>query len=127
MKTVILEVASLDDSLAAFSHAWKAGKVESQARISFATPELLWAVLTAKRWQLLKVLAGDNRPRRGFHRVTDKSSHRPASERLVVHRRPGIASVAQGHESSRAARAAPTSPANKGCGLVGREVNSGCA
>ena len=58
MKIVILEVASLDDSLAAFSHAWKAGKVESQARISFATPELLWAVLTAKRWQLLKVLAG---------------------------------------------------------------------
>ena len=58
MKIVILEVASLDDSLAAFSHAWKTGKAESQARISFATPELLWAVLTAKRWQLLKVLAG---------------------------------------------------------------------
>ena len=28
MKTVILEVASLDDSRAAFSHAWKTGKVE---------------------------------------------------------------------------------------------------
>ena len=25
---------------------------------SFATPELLWQTLTAKRWQLLKVLAG---------------------------------------------------------------------
>ena len=28
MKTVILEVASLDDSLAAFSHAWKTGKAK---------------------------------------------------------------------------------------------------
>jgi len=31
---------------------------KQQARISFATPELLWKVLTAKRWELLKVLAG---------------------------------------------------------------------
>ena len=28
------------------------------ARISFATPELLWKVLTAKRWELLKALCG---------------------------------------------------------------------
>jgi predicted transcriptional regulator len=28
------------------------------ARISFATPELLWKVLTAKRWELLKAMAG---------------------------------------------------------------------
>ena len=28
------------------------------ARISFTTPELLWKVLTAKRWELLKVMAG---------------------------------------------------------------------
>lgn len=28
------------------------------ARISFATPELLWRVLTEKRWELLKVLCG---------------------------------------------------------------------
>ena len=27
-------------------------------RISFATPELLWKVLTAKRWELLKVMCG---------------------------------------------------------------------
>ena len=31
---------------------------EKSARISFATPELLWSVLTAKRWGLLKVLCG---------------------------------------------------------------------
>ena len=29
------------------------------ARISFATPELLWKVLTAKRWELLKAMAGE--------------------------------------------------------------------
>jgi len=56
MKTVTLEVASCEEvtrrALAAFT-----GK-KQQARISFATPELLWKVLTAKRWELLKVLAG---------------------------------------------------------------------
>ena len=31
---------------------------KQRARISFATPELLWRVLTAKRWELLKVMAG---------------------------------------------------------------------
>ncbi len=28
------------------------------SRIAFATPELLWKVLTAKRWQLLQALCG---------------------------------------------------------------------
>jgi len=37
---------------------WKTRKAEKSARISFATPELLWKVLTAKRWELLKVLFG---------------------------------------------------------------------
>lgn len=57
MNTVTLDVRSLADSLADFAQAWKTGQVSSP-RISFATPELLWQVLTAKRWQLLKVLAG---------------------------------------------------------------------
>lgn len=34
------------------------GVPETSARISFATPELLWQVLTAKRWELLKALCG---------------------------------------------------------------------
>ena len=38
--------------------SWKTGKPERPARISFATPELIWQVLTAKRWELLKVLCG---------------------------------------------------------------------
>jgi predicted transcriptional regulator len=46
------------ESMAAFASAWRTGKAERAARISFASPELLWKVLTAKRWELLKVLCG---------------------------------------------------------------------
>ena len=41
-----------------FIETWKTGKAHRNARISFATPELLWKVLTAKRWELLKALCG---------------------------------------------------------------------
>jgi hypothetical protein len=34
--------------MADFVRAWKTGKVEKSARISFASPDLLWQVLTAK-------------------------------------------------------------------------------
>jgi predicted transcriptional regulator len=44
--------------MADFVRVWKAGKAEKSARISFATPELLWSVLTAKRWELLKAMCG---------------------------------------------------------------------
>ncbi|MCF8178632.1 MAG: DNA-binding protein [Sulfuritalea sp.] len=44
--------------MAEFANAWKTGKSQKTARISFATPELLWKVLTEKRWELLKVLCG---------------------------------------------------------------------
>src|SRR5882757_821807 len=58
MKTVVLEVRPPDASMAGFVQSWKSGKAERAARIGFATPELLWQVLTAKRWELLKVLCG---------------------------------------------------------------------
>ena len=58
MKTVILDVRAPADAMADFVRVWKTGKAEKAARISFATPELLWRVLTAKRWQLLKALCG---------------------------------------------------------------------
>jgi len=44
--------------MADFVRVWKSGKAERSARISFATPELLWKVLTAKRWELLKAICG---------------------------------------------------------------------
>ena len=58
MKTVVLEVRPPEESMANFVQSWKSGKPERSARIGFATPELLWQVLTAKRWELLKVLCG---------------------------------------------------------------------
>lgn len=44
--------------MAEFAQAWKSGKGSKSDRISFASPELLWKVLTAKRWELLKALCG---------------------------------------------------------------------
>ncbi len=58
MKTVTLDVRSPADSMADFARVWKAGKPRKSARISFASPELLWRVLTQKRWELLKALCG---------------------------------------------------------------------
>ena len=58
MKTVTLDVRSPFDTMAEFTQAWQTGKAQKAARISFATPELLWQVLTAKRWELLKALCG---------------------------------------------------------------------
>ena len=36
----------------------KSGRGEREARIGFASPELLWRVFTAKRWELLKAMTG---------------------------------------------------------------------
>ena len=58
MKTVVLEVRPAEESMAHFVQSWKSAKPERSARISFTSPELLWQVLTAKRWELLKVLCG---------------------------------------------------------------------
>lgn len=56
MKTVTLEVASREDVMRRALEAFRGKK--QRARISFATPELLWKVLTAKRWEVLKAMAG---------------------------------------------------------------------
>jgi predicted transcriptional regulator len=58
VNTVILEVRSLADTLADAARALKSRRADREARISFATPELLWEVLTAKRWELLKAMCG---------------------------------------------------------------------
>jgi predicted transcriptional regulator len=58
MKTVIFEVLNPDESLKDVLQVWKTGKRQKAARINFASPELLWKVLTAKRWELLKSLCG---------------------------------------------------------------------
>lgn len=58
MKTVVLDVRDPEESMQDFVNVWKSGKAQKAARISFASPELLWKVLTAKRWELLKALCG---------------------------------------------------------------------
>ncbi len=58
MKTVTLDVRPPADSMADFAQTWRTGKGSKTDRISFASPELLWKVLTAKRWDLLKALCG---------------------------------------------------------------------
>ena len=58
MRTVILDVRTPAAAMDDFARVWKTGKAEKAARISFASPELLWRVLTVKRWELLKALCG---------------------------------------------------------------------
>jgi predicted transcriptional regulator len=56
MKTVTLQVANLDQIKQRAQDAFKGKKQGS--RISFATPELLFRLLTAKRWELIRALTG---------------------------------------------------------------------
>lgn len=58
MKTVTLDVRSPAEAMEEFAQAWNTDKRQRSARISFASPELLWKVLTEKRWELLKALCG---------------------------------------------------------------------
>ena len=57
MNTVTLSVASAEDVRRRAGAAFD-GKAQG-AHISFASPELLWRVLTAKRWELLKAMTGE--------------------------------------------------------------------
>ncbi len=58
MRTVVLEVRTLEEAFADAARAVSTGVADPEVRISFATPELLWAVLSPKRWELLKTLCG---------------------------------------------------------------------
>ena len=56
MKTVTLEVATLQEVKLRAQAAFRGRK--QGARISFATPELLFQLMTAKRWEQQKPYAG---------------------------------------------------------------------
>jgi predicted transcriptional regulator len=56
MKTVTLEVATLKNVKRRVQEAFKGRK--QGARISFATPELLFQLMTAKRWELIRTMTG---------------------------------------------------------------------
>jgi len=54
MNTIVLDVRSLTDA----ARAMRRVQGEREVRTSFASPELLWQVLTAKRRELLKAMCG---------------------------------------------------------------------
>lgn len=56
MKVVTLQLASLNDVKRRAHDAFKGGK--QGARISFASPELLFGIMTVKRWELVRAMAG---------------------------------------------------------------------
>ena len=57
MNTLTIDVRSLLDTLAETAQAIE-NLMPSEPRISFDSPELLWKILTAKRWEILKVMTG---------------------------------------------------------------------
>ena len=56
MKTVTLQVSDLDEVKRRARDAFK--NQRQGARISFASPELLFRVMTGKRWELIRAMAG---------------------------------------------------------------------
>lgn len=60
MSTVVLDVRSLDEVLNDVAASMKNCLHDEEFRISFASPELLWSVLNARRWEVLKALCGSD-------------------------------------------------------------------
>lgn len=58
MKTVTLSVSSIEETKKRTATAFR-GKRQG-AYLSFSSVELLWRVLTVKRWDLLKVMTGQS-------------------------------------------------------------------
>ena len=56
MKVVTLQIATLQDVKRRAQSAFQGRRQD--ARISFASPELLFKLMTAKRWELLRAMAG---------------------------------------------------------------------
>jgi predicted transcriptional regulator len=56
MRTVTLQVATREQVKRRMQEAFRGKKQGS--RISFATPELLFRLMTAKRWELIRALTG---------------------------------------------------------------------
>jgi predicted transcriptional regulator len=56
MKTVTLQLATLEEVKRRTSDAFKGRKQGS--RISFSKPELLFRLMTAKRWEVIRAMTG---------------------------------------------------------------------
>jgi Predicted transcriptional regulator len=58
MRTVTIEISSVEDSMRRFKRAWTTGESQGEF-ISFDSPETLFKQLTTKRWELVRVLQQD--------------------------------------------------------------------
>lgn len=58
MNTLIIGNQSSEERRAAVIRAWKAGKPEPTVRFNFESVEAAWELLRAKRWAILKIMAG---------------------------------------------------------------------
>jgi predicted transcriptional regulator len=56
MATVTLTIGGLDEAKCDLKAAFEGRRIGSS--ISFATPELLWQILTQKRWEILRAMTG---------------------------------------------------------------------
>jgi predicted transcriptional regulator len=56
MSTVTIDISPVGESKARMRRAFK-GEAQG-ARISFASVELLWKVITPKRWEMLRAMTG---------------------------------------------------------------------
>lgn len=54
MKTVLLDVRTVEEAAADLSRVSCGRRAQRDPRISFQTPELLWKVVSAKRWDVLE-------------------------------------------------------------------------
>jgi predicted transcriptional regulator len=58
MKTVVFSIQTLDSTLAGFADAWKSGAGDASAHIGFETWDLMHRVLSPKRLEIVRVMAG---------------------------------------------------------------------
>jgi predicted transcriptional regulator len=58
MKTVVFNIQTLDSALSDFAAAWKTGKGSGTAQIGFETWELMHKVLSPKRLEIIRAMAG---------------------------------------------------------------------
>lgn len=58
MKTVVLSVRTLDAALSDFAASWKEGRADEAARIGFASWDLMHKVLSPKRLEIIRAMAG---------------------------------------------------------------------
>src|SRR5262245_44258223 len=58
MRTLVLNLQTVDTALADFGRAWKGGKKDATAQIGFQSWELMHKVLSPKRLEIIRAMTG---------------------------------------------------------------------